>query len=126
VQAGKLSHRVTLQRLAKSTPRNEAHEPLPEEWYDVATVWGRIRYLSGRELFYAQQVQAQGDVEVGTRYQASLNVTSADRWKYRDRRRGATRFFNILSVSSTDERGEDLVCRCTEFESDRVQHPGGV
>ena len=52
MQAGKLRHRVTFQRLTKTRGLSGGEK---QEWVDVCTVWARISPLSGKYLFAAQQ-----------------------------------------------------------------------
>ena len=57
MQAGKLRHRVTLQRLVP------AQDPLTgavsDTWSDVATVWASVEPLSAREFLQAAALSSQ-------------------------------------------------------------------
>lgn len=62
MQAGQLRHRVNIQR--KTDAQDDYGEPL-DEWVDVwVAVPARIKDLSGREFWGAQQVQADVTTEI--------------------------------------------------------------
>lgn len=56
MRAGTLRHRVTLQQA--ETVR-DAYGGTSSQFVDVATVWGSLEAVSGREFFSAQQVQSE-------------------------------------------------------------------
>jgi SPP1 family predicted phage head-tail adaptor len=63
---GPLRHRLQVQRLGTPTP--DAFGALTQNWGVIATRWGRVEPLSGRELFAARQVQADVTHRVTMRY----------------------------------------------------------
>ncbi|MBW5800065.1 phage head closure protein [Halomonas elongata] len=73
MQAGKLRHRITLQRYEdqKQGPSGE----LIGRWIDVATVWASIEALSAREFIAAQSTQSEITVRITIRYRPGLDAT---------------------------------------------------
>jgi SPP1 family predicted phage head-tail adaptor len=53
--AGTLRHRVTIENLVESLDNDGI---VSESWVEVATVWGEIRPMSGREFIAANAIQA--------------------------------------------------------------------
>lgn len=66
---GDLRHRITLQECVSG--QDEAGQPV-QEWQDVATVWGAVEPLRGREYFAAQQVQAEVTTRIRIRYRKGI------------------------------------------------------
>lgn len=108
--AGKLRQRVIIQE------RTECDEDGAGEatYRDIAEVWASVEPLSGRELFYAQQVQSHTTHRVRIRHIEGL--TSAHRFLLGDRK------FNIDAVRNAGERNVYIECDCTEW----VEAPAGA
>jgi SPP1 family predicted phage head-tail adaptor len=106
IEAGLLRHRVTIQQLVET--RNAEGEPI-SSWTSLAVRWARIEPLSGREIFIAQQVQAQTTHKVLLRYYKGL--APGMRFQY------MTRVFQITDVTSADEITDRMECMCTELSS---------
>lgn len=64
----------------------------------------RIRHLSGRELFAAQELFAAANVEITMRYFDGLVETM--RIRHRDR------LYNILNIDDTELRHIQYICLC--------------
>lgn len=97
MQAGKLRHRITIQRLnAHAATTRDAHGGFVEEWLDVVSVWGSVEPLRAVEILRANQVDARITHRITTRYQHG--VTTAMRVLF------GTRVFLLLSVINPDER----------------------
>lgn len=90
---GKLRHRIAIQS-NNSTASTELGQPI-DNWTTVATVWGRIEPLSGREAFYAQQVQADASHRITLRGNRTINT--------KQRLVHESRVFNIVSVIDDEE-----------------------
>lgn len=93
MQTGKLRHRIAIQ---SATETQDAHGGPVRTWSTVATHWGSIEPLQMREIFTAQQVEAQLSHRITLRYYSGL--TSAHRLLF------GARVFNIHSVRDLDER----------------------
>ena len=72
VDPGDLTERVTLQ---SRTVAQDAYGQNAITWTDVATVWARVRAVSGREFFAAAQVQQEQTVKVLIRVRADVLPT---------------------------------------------------
>lgn len=62
---GELDQRITLQ--APPVAQDALGAPTGA-WTDVCTVWARVRGLTGREFFEAQQMQMEGSYKFVIRY----------------------------------------------------------
>ena len=63
--AGDLRQRVTLQTLSVTL---DPYGGTVEGWVDSATVWAKVEYLTGRELWQAQQANSEAKGRVSMRY----------------------------------------------------------
>ncbi len=90
-------HRITLQELV--TGQDEAGQPV-QEWQDVATVWGAVEPLRGREYFAAAQVQAEVTTRIRIRYCRGIRPDMRVLYD--------GRLFDILSVIDPEERHREL------------------
>lgn len=73
MRAGKLRHRITLQRPGLSQDPVSG-EMLPG-WQDVATVWASIEPLSAREFISAQAGQSEVTARIVIRHRADVDAT---------------------------------------------------
>jgi len=71
MRAGRLRHRLQIQSLAYARNNEGGNTPT---WSTVATVWGSIEPLSGRELTEAQQVNTRASVRIRMRKYAGLTT----------------------------------------------------
>jgi SPP1 family predicted phage head-tail adaptor len=105
MQAGRLRHRLVFETPA--TTEDTFGEVVDAPYAAVATVWGSVEPLSGREQLWAQQVQAEITHKVRVRY--SNLVTPECRIRF------GTRYFNILSIINREERNRELEIMCKEL-----------
>lgn len=84
----------------------DTYGAVTETWSTVATRWGRVEPLSGREQWQAQQVRPDVTHRVTLRYYDGL--TARHRLKVGDR------VLNITSVLNTEERKRQHECVCVE------------
>ncbi len=80
VDPGELSERVILQRRVVV---QDAYGQATITWTAIATVWARVRAVSGREFFAAAQVQQEQTVKVLIRYRTDLDATCRLVWQGR-------------------------------------------
>jgi SPP1 family predicted phage head-tail adaptor len=101
MRAGELRERVKLQEKAVT---RDAVGGEAVTWKDRATVWAAVEPLSGRELFAAQQVQAETSVRIRMRYWSEV----APEWRvvWQDR------VYEVQSVIDTDAAGRELQLMC--------------
>lgn len=102
MRAGELRHRLTIQ--SRSVTRDETGQEL-ESWSDVATVWGSIEPLSGREAVQEQAIHSETTHKVVLRHR---DISMEDRLVFGSRR------FHVLSVLNTGERNIETVLLCRE------------
>ncbi|WP_330926294.1 phage head closure protein [Candidatus Sororendozoicomonas aggregata] len=104
MNAGRLRHRVTLQRLVKD--RNDFGEVV-DAWEDQARFWAEVKPIAGKETFIAKQFAAQTSHEVWCRYRKGIKAS--------DRiidHRGNT--LDIKAVLDVGGRGCTLKLLCRE------------
>lgn len=75
-------------------------------YVDVATVWARIEWGSGRRFEAARQANAEVQGIIGIVYRSDIKPT----WRVKYRRR----YFYILSLANMRERDRELVLWCKE------------
>jgi len=64
MQSGKLRKRVQIQA---ATDVRDAHGGLTRTWATIATVYGSVEPLQGRELYEAQQVHSRASLKITIR-----------------------------------------------------------
>ncbi len=74
----------------------------------MATVWARVRAVSGREFFAAAQVQAEQLQRITIRYRTGVTAAMRVAW--------AGRLFDITAVIDWRERHEALQLMCRELQ----------
>lgn len=109
MRAGRLRHRVALQRATETA--NSFNEPVVS-WSTLATVWGAVEPISGKEFFAAQQVQSSVSHRITVRYYAGL--TTKDRVLWTDPSTSGQRIFDINAILDRDERHRGYELMCTE------------
>lgn len=105
MRAGKLRHRITLQR--NEPVRNSIGDPIPH-WVDYATVNAEVAPLKGREFFDAQQITSELTTRVRIRWLKGVKA------EHRIVFNGRT-----LEIASppinVDEKNWELVLMCREL-----------
>jgi SPP1 family predicted phage head-tail adaptor len=73
MRAGQLRDKVTIQKITYS---QDSYGGVTEAWSTHAAVWARVEYLTGSELFKAQQVNAQvkGRIRIRRRSDIEANM----------------------------------------------------
>lgn len=105
MQAGKLRHQVDIQ---EGTEARDALGGVARTWSTVAIVWAAVEPLRGRELYEAQQVNAQLSHRVTLRYLGTL--TTHHRLVHDGR------VLNIAAVLDRDERHRTVELMATEVQ----------
>ncbi|MBA7465169.1 hypothetical protein ES707_00331 [subsurface metagenome] len=103
MKIGDMRHRIAFQQPIKTPDGHKGHTV---KWQDMVTVWASVEPLSGREYFYAHQIQAEVTHRVRTRYRTDITVKM--RIKHRDR------VLEIESIIDLKERREVLEILCRE------------
>jgi len=106
VRAGKLRHRVTLQRNA---PVSDGAGGEAGNWTTLATRKAAIEPQSGGEKFAADQVVSQETVRIRMRYDSvTSTITTKDRIVF------GVRVFDIKYPFNRGERNREMVFLCEE------------
>jgi SPP1 family predicted phage head-tail adaptor len=69
MRIGRLRHQITF-KAAVDVP--DGAGGVTQTWQTIATVWGAVEPLRGRELFAAQQIQAEITHKITTRYHEGM------------------------------------------------------
>lgn len=108
IDAGKLRRRITFQAYDGYLDDNgDIRKDLDEHWSDVATVWGALDPISGREFYTAEQSQSEVTHKVRIRYRAGLETAM--------RIDLSGRKFEIQSIIDWEERHESMLLMCKEL-----------
>lgn len=110
MKAGRLRHRVTLQR---HTPTQDAYGGETMAWSDLGTRWAAVEPLSGREWFQAQQFNAETSIRVRVRHDSTTAAMKAD-----DRIQFGSRTLELTAPpQNLNERNIEVHLMCKEVES---------
>lgn len=99
VEAGRLRHRVTIQRQTQT--QNPLTGELTVAWTDVATVWAAVEPISAREFVTSQEPNARVTTRVTIRYLDGIQPSM--RLIHRGRR------FNIHGVLEDMDSGREYL-----------------
>ena len=106
MEAGKLRHRITLQRM--DTDENDVGEEVVI-WETLATRWAQVETLSGREWLMAQQVAADVTTRVTMQWDSTTRALTV-----RDRIAHETRTLEINHIGDPDGTRGRIVALCKE------------
>lgn len=103
MRAGKLRHRLEIQSQAQT--QDSITGEVTGGWSTVATRWGSVEPLNGREYVQSQQVQAEVTHRITMRHFDGLTVQHRIKW--------GNRLFDINHVADFESRGirHELMCR---------------
>lgn len=108
MRAGKLRHRVKIQRYTTGS-QDPATGDTVAEWVDLATVWASVEHLSVREFIQSAAGQSQLTARI-TMYQR--DIRQADRILHRGK------IYNVTGVLADKSGLEYITCPCTEGVND--------
>lgn len=109
MEAGKLRHRITIQRPIRT--QNPVSGTITQAWEDVATVWASIEALSAREFIAAQAVQSKVAARVVIRYREGIDASMRILHK--------GKIYNIEGVLPDPKSGREyLTLPCSEGVND--------
>lgn len=109
MQAGKLRHRVSLQKPVKT--QNPSTGAVVNSWQETAKLWAEVAPLSAREFVAAQATQSEVTTRITIRFRN--DVTPRHRIVY------AGKIYNIEGVLADDKSGRDyLTLPCSEGVND--------
>jgi SPP1 family predicted phage head-tail adaptor len=104
VRAGQLRHQIQIYAPVDAIDSFGDDEL---QYQLMATVWGSIEPLSGRDLWYANQIRADATNKITLRY--TSQISSAHRLVWNGR------VYEPGPQLSTQERGYELTVLCTEI-----------
>lgn len=104
MQAGKLRHRVTIQE--KDVTQNDYGEEVIT-WDDVATVWGAVEPLQGREFLEAQRLGAEVNTRIRIRHRDGIVPEMRVSW--------GDHAYDIEAVIAIEERQREIHLMCREL-----------
>lgn len=107
-QTHEFNKRISLQR---STETKSASGHPTKSWSTIATIWAKIRTLSGTEKVRNDQVVGLLSMEVTIRY--SSDVSGA---KVSDRILYGSDTFDIKDVRNVDEQNIEIRMLCTQVQ----------
>ena len=106
-EVGPKRHYLEVQKLPDSPTPNSFGE-VDDEWVTIANRWAEVEPLSGRELWQAQQAQADVSHKVKIKYLKTLTPKMRFLW--------GSRVLNIESVTNPGEQhvATDIIAMCKE------------
>lgn len=110
MQAGKLRHRVELQR---SSVTANSHGDQVATWSTLATVWAEVQDLTVNQRTQLPVTLSEATVQVRMRGYPGIALTAKDRVRYVDPARGE-RLFDILGVINFGGRNVEWRIPCRE------------
>lgn len=106
MRAGKLKHRITLQRF------EEGYGPLGEpinRWVDYATLNAEVKGISGRELLASGSLAAEATVRMWIRYRS--DVRQGHRVKYSSSSVDGDLYGIEAAIPDNDRTCLELLCK---------------
>ena len=108
MQAGRLRHRVTIEKPVETA--NATGERI-KTWVTYAEVWASVEPVQGREFFSAQQIQSSVSTRIRIRFNAGVNEKMRVKF-VADRTLGITHYYDIESVIAVRERRHEMQLMC--------------
>ena len=103
MRAGSLRHRLTIQSVGSTL---DDYGDLSNSWTTLATVWGAINPLSGREESIGEELKGVVTHLIKIRYKSGVTPNSRISFD--------SRTFQIESVKNWEERGVFMELLCKE------------
>jgi SPP1 family predicted phage head-tail adaptor len=109
MRAGRLRHRVTLQRATPVTVDGST----VTTWVTFGTAWGGVEPIRGREALAGGGILAEMDTRIPLRYN-SVTATLTER----DRLQHGGVSYNIYSIAEKNTAHRELECLCKSGVND--------
>jgi SPP1 family predicted phage head-tail adaptor len=93
--------------IQQNTPTRDTYGAEVASWSALATVWGAVEPLRGREFFDAQAVNAEVTTRIRIRYRSGVVPTMRVVW--------GSHTYDILSVVEIETRQRELHLMCKEL-----------
>lgn len=110
MEAGRLRHRVTIQRRLES---RDTYGGEAETWSDVATVWAEISPLIGREYIEARQETGELPVKIRMRYRSGIQADMRLQWT--DETAAVHRYELTAPPQNVEGRRREMILMCREI-----------
>lgn len=123
MRAGRLKHRVVLQRRAET---QNAIGEVVWSYEDVATVWASVEPLQGREFFGAAQVQSDVTTRIRIRYRAGVNTKMRAVHVAQDGSPTLYDFYDIQAVIEPHRARRELQLMCVKRDAEGFRHDGNA
>lgn len=115
VEAGRLRHRVTLQRRVES---QGSTGEVTWTWQDEDVVWAAVEPIQGREFFASQQVQAEVTTRIRIRYRPNIDAKMRVKHVTDAGSPGAVVYYGIEAVINPKHRRRELQLMCRERDAE--------
>jgi SPP1 family predicted phage head-tail adaptor len=112
MRAGKLRHRLVIQKKSSGSPTRTSTGASGLTWATLLTVYGSLEPLSGERLETAQATWPKATVEARVRYRSE--ILDADTSGTSMRISFGGRFYPIGKVLNMEERNKELHLLCTQ------------
>ncbi|MBC8948513.1 phage head closure protein [Xenorhabdus sp. TS4] len=106
MRAGRLRHRVTIQ---KSEQSRAPSGQVIDKWVDAATVWAEVREISGRERLASGAVFSEATVRIWMRHRD--DVTTANIILYDGANTRGTAFDIVAVIPDAKHTRLELLCK---------------
>ena len=107
MRAGRLRHRVALQQL---TETRGSMGGITKSFNTVATVWGAIEPVSGKEYLATDQTQNETMVRIVIRHYGNIDET----WRALDTGDSPQTAYSIHAVLNTNKTDREMVLMCSQ------------
>jgi SPP1 family predicted phage head-tail adaptor len=121
VRAGRLRHRITLQRRVET---QETTGEVTWDWSDVAEVWASVEPIAGREYFAAAQVSSEVSTRIRMRYRPDLNEKLRVVFVSEPGSPGLVHYYDVLSVINWQERDREVHLMCKQRGAEGFAYDG--
>ena len=103
MKIGQLRHRVTIQEKSVAADGYGAEDIT---WGEVATVWGAVAPLSGREFLEGRNLENEVNTRIRIRYRSGLTPSMRVSWD--------SRVFDVEAVINRFEEDKEIWLMCKE------------
>ncbi len=111
MEAGKLRHRIGLERYENGGQDPETGWALPAAWVEFGKAWAEVTPVSAKELIAAAATQVKYDTRIKIRYRKDIN--EKDRIRFRDQ------LYNIIGIQPDANSGlEYLTILATNMKAE--------
>lgn len=106
MRAGRLRHRIELQKISSET--TDAYGERTPTWKTYAHRWASIEPAGGSELLNADVLSPQTTHVIRLRHTANTDVKAEHRLV------SGSRTFHVTNVLNVDEKNQELILACRE------------